>query len=97
MYEQPMAVIYALQRMNKLPSPPPPVWSFAYLRHAMASALLTTAAALFSPTAQLHFFTGITLIAAYVHARALHMHSTSFVRRRFAVCLCSRTNLLVVC
>ena len=35
------------------------------------SALLTAAAAVVSPTAILHVFTGITLLLGYAHARTL--------------------------
>jgi hypothetical protein len=70
-YAQPMTAIRAMQRMNQLPSPPPTVLSLTYLRHTLASALLTGAAAVCSPTAILHSFTGVTLLMGYVHAREL--------------------------
>ncbi len=42
-----------------------------HVRYYLASAALTVAAALVSPTAHLHFWTGITLTLGYVHARTL--------------------------
>ena len=39
----------------------------------LVAATLTFAAAVASPTAHLHFWTGITLLMGYVHARSLDM------------------------
>ena len=80
-----MNIVIALQRRAGLASstakqsaappasPPaaPPAVRPLRLAQRPLSLALTTAAALASPTAILHAFTGVTLLVGYMHARSL--------------------------
>ena len=71
-----MNIIVALQHANTKPSAEPaaaagPMAALSLARYHLASVALTSAAAIASPTANLHFFTGITLVAGYAHVRTL--------------------------
>ena len=51
--------------------PPPGAGAAGGVRGRAVSCVLTCAAALVSPTAVLHTFTGVTLVVGYLHARSL--------------------------